>query len=42
MEGESPRVIFLHFCGIGPAEMLAEGVKAALDAQTTTAKPAKD
>jgi hypothetical protein len=33
MEGENPRVIFLHYWGIGPAKQLAEGVKSALDAQ---------
>jgi hypothetical protein len=33
MEGESPKAIFLHYWGIGPAEKLAKGVKAALDAQ---------
>ena len=33
MEGETPKVIFLHYWGIGPAKQLAEGVKAALDAQ---------
>ena len=33
MEGETPRVIFLHYWGIGPAKELASGVKSALDAQ---------
>jgi hypothetical protein len=33
MEGETPRVIFLHYWGIGPAGDLAQGVKAALEAQ---------
>lgn len=33
MEGENPRVIFLHYWGVGPAAELAKGVKAALDAQ---------
>ncbi|HEV2296362.1 MAG TPA: DUF1259 domain-containing protein [Tepidisphaeraceae bacterium] len=33
MEGETPRVIFLHYWGVGPAAQLARGVKAALDAQ---------
>jgi Domain of Unknown Function (DUF1259) len=33
MEGEQPRVIFLHYWGIGPTGDLARGVKAALDAQ---------
>ena len=36
MEGETPKVIFLHYWGIGPAKQLAEGVKAALDAQART------
>ena len=31
MTGESPRVIFLHYWGIGPAEQLAKGLRAALD-----------
>jgi hypothetical protein len=34
MEGESPHVIFLHYWGRGPATQLAQGVKAALDAQS--------
>jgi hypothetical protein len=33
MEGESPRVIFLHYWGVGPTARLAKGLKAALDAQ---------
>ncbi len=33
MEGESPKVIFLHYWGVGRAEDLAATVKAALDAQ---------
>ncbi len=33
MEGENPRVIFLHYWGVGPAAELAKGVKAALDTQ---------
>ena len=39
MEGESPRVIFLHYWGVGPAAELAKGVRAALDAQAAAAKP---
>jgi hypothetical protein len=31
MEGENPKVIFLHYWGVGPAAELAKGVKAALD-----------
>lgn len=33
MTGESPRVLFLHFWGIGRTETLAKGLKAALDTQ---------
>jgi len=33
MEGESPKAVFLHYWGVGPAGELAKGVKAALDAQ---------
>jgi hypothetical protein len=33
MTGESPRLVFLHYWGVGPAENLARGVRAALDAQ---------
>jgi hypothetical protein len=33
MEGETPKAIFLHYWGIGSAEKLASGVKAALDTQ---------
>jgi hypothetical protein len=31
MENENPRIIFLHYWGVGPAEALAKSVKAALD-----------
>jgi Domain of Unknown Function (DUF1259) len=31
MTGEEPRMMFLHYWGIGPAEQLARGVKSALD-----------
>ena len=31
MTGESPRVIFLHYWGVGPTEDLAKGLRAALD-----------
>jgi len=31
MTGESPRVIFLHYWGVGPTEELAKGLRAALD-----------
>ncbi len=33
MEGESPKIIFLHYWGIGPSADLAKGVKSALDSQ---------
>ena len=33
MTMEEPRVLFLHFWGIGPARSLATGIKSALDAQ---------
>jgi hypothetical protein len=33
MIGETPRVIFLHFWGMGSTKSLAEGLKAALDTQ---------
>ncbi len=33
VEGESPRIVFLHYWGIGPAAELAKGIRAALDTQ---------
>lgn len=33
MTGESPRILFLHYWGIGPTENLARGLKAALETQ---------
>jgi uncharacterized protein DUF1259 len=33
MSGESPRVLFLHYWGVGRSEDLARGIKAALDTQ---------
>jgi hypothetical protein len=30
MAGEQPRILFLHYWGIGPAEQLARGVVSAL------------
>jgi uncharacterized protein DUF1259 len=33
MTGESPRIMFLHYWGIGPTETLARGLRAALDTQ---------
>jgi hypothetical protein len=31
MTGEQPRVMFLHYWGVGPTEALAKGLRAALD-----------
>ena len=31
MSGESPRIVFLHYWGVGPAETLARGLRSALD-----------
>jgi len=33
MTGENPRIVFLHYWGIGPTQQLAKGLKAALDTQ---------
>jgi hypothetical protein len=41
MEGESPKAIFLHYWGVGPAQKLAEGVKAAMDAQARAMSSSK-
>ena len=38
MTHKSPRVVFLHYWGAGPARELAKGVKAALDAQNGVAQ----
>jgi len=35
MVGEAPRMLFLHYWGVGPATELARGVRAALDTQGT-------
>ena len=35
MIGESPRYVFLHYWGIGPVANLAQGLKSALDTQST-------
>lgn len=37
MEGETPKVVFLHYWGVGPAKDLAAGVRSALDAQKAAA-----
>ncbi len=44
MAGETPKAIFLHYWGVGPAAKLADGVKSALDAQSgiTLRKSTKD
>lgn len=39
MEGETPKSIFLHYWGRGPAEELARGVRSALDAQKAAEAP---
>jgi len=33
MTGEEPRILFLHYWGIGTTEALARGLRAALDTQ---------
>jgi hypothetical protein len=33
MTGEEPRMVFLHYWGVGPAARLAQGLRSALDAQ---------
>jgi hypothetical protein len=33
MTGESPRILFLHYWGVGPTQALAAGLNAALDTQ---------
>ncbi|MFI5393998.1 MAG: DUF1259 domain-containing protein [Candidatus Binatia bacterium] len=33
MTGEAPRVMFLHYWGVGPTQALAKGLKTALDTQ---------
>jgi hypothetical protein len=39
MTMEEPRVLFLHFWGVGPARNLATGIKGALDAQAASSAP---
>jgi len=41
MIGEQPAFYFLHFWGKGPTQELAQGVRAALDAQAEVAKEAR-
>ena len=38
MSSESPRILFLHYWGVGRTEHLAQGIKAALDSQRTSAR----
>jgi hypothetical protein len=40
MTGETPRIVFLHFWGVGPIDKLAHGLRQALD-QTGSRPPAK-
>jgi hypothetical protein len=37
MTGEEPRIVFLHYWGVGPAAGLAQGLRSALDAQAAVA-----
>jgi Domain of Unknown Function (DUF1259) len=41
MTGESPRVIFLHYWGVGPTEELAKGLRAALDRTENSRKTSR-
>lgn len=41
MIGETPRIIFLHYWGTGPANDLAKGIKSALDTQKTAKHKAR-
>ncbi len=41
MEGETPKMIFLHYWGVGKAQDLAKTVESALDAQAGAAKGGK-
>jgi hypothetical protein len=38
MTGEKPRVMFLHFWGVGSTDALAAGLRAALDKTATQSK----
>jgi hypothetical protein len=37
MEGDSPKVLYLHYWGAGPTEKLAHELKVALETQSTKA-----
>jgi hypothetical protein len=39
MSGDEPRMVFLHYWGIGPVASLAHGLRSALDLTTAPAKP---
>ena len=41
MIDEEPRIVFLHYWGIGPAEDLAKGLRAALDRTGNSQKTPK-
>ncbi|HEX9944954.1 MAG TPA: DUF1259 domain-containing protein [Thermoanaerobaculia bacterium] len=38
MTGEEPRIVFLHYWGVGPATRLAEVLRSALDAQAAVSR----
>jgi uncharacterized protein DUF1259 len=38
MTGEEPRIVFLHYWGVGPAARLAEVLRSALDAQAAVSR----
>ncbi|HKH50082.1 MAG TPA: DUF1259 domain-containing protein, partial [Thermoanaerobaculia bacterium] len=38
MTGEEPRIVFLHYWGVGPAARLAQGLRSALDAQAAVSR----
>jgi hypothetical protein len=38
MTGEEPRIVFLHYWGVGPAARLAQGLRSALDAQAAASR----
>jgi uncharacterized protein DUF1259/chromate resistance exported protein len=40
MTGETPRILFLHYWGVGPTEALARGLRAALDKTHAGGTPA--
>jgi Domain of Unknown Function (DUF1259) len=38
MTGEEPRIVFLHYWGVGPAARLAQALRSALDAQAAVSR----